>query len=422
MVSNEEVSSCEHFDYVEVPLWSPLAGGRAFPCHHKEINVLSTHILFSDARGNMFSRVWDIALKELIQLRRDRRILPMVIISPVLQLFIYGYAISTTVSNISTAIYDSDHSPASRALIQSIGSSGYFDINRFLSSPKDLNATIDSGNDTIAVVIPRDFQKKLSRRITAPIQVVVDGSDPNTATTGLGYLASIFQRYSQKIVVQRLGPVQPAGVNAHIRVWYNPTLESRNYMVPGIIALIMLQITMNLTAMSIVKERERGTIEQLIVTPIRRYELVLGKVLPYAAIGYLDVFLVLLVGTQAFGVPVLGSIPLLLLLTGVFLLTALGIGLFISTVSKNQQQATMAIAFIMLPNFLLSGFFYPTANMPQFIQVLTYLIPLRYYLVIVRSIFLKGTGMSALWPQVLPMFILGLVILTGAVLGFRKKL
>lgn len=370
----------------------------------------------------MFSRVIDIAWKELLQLKRDRRVLPMVIVAPVLQLFIYGYAISTTVSNINTAIYDMDHSPASRSIVRSIGSSGYFNINHYVSSPESLDSVIDSGKATVAVVFPVDFGKKISRRVTAPIQVVVDGSDPNTATTAMGYLQAIFRADAQNILIQRFARIPPAGVNAKIRVWYNPTLESRNYMVPGIIALIMLQITMNLTAISIVKERERGTIEQLLVTPIKRWELVTGKVIPYAVIGYIDVFLVLLVGTQVFSVPVLGSIPLLLLLTGVFLLTALGIGLFISSVSRNQQQATMAISFIMLPNFLLSGFFYPTANMPPFIQAMTYLIPLRYYLVIVRSIFLKGAGISTLWPQVLPMAGLGMLILLGAVLSFKKKL
>jgi ABC-2 type transport system permease protein len=363
-----------------------------------------------------------MARKELIQLRRDRRMLPMIILSPVLQLFIYGYAISTTVSNISTAVYDMDHSPASRAIIRSVGSSGYFDLNYYVSSPRALNDVIDKGQATIALVIPVDFGKQLSRSTPGRIQLVVDGSDPNTATTALGYLQAIFRTYAQAILIQRSEHPPQGGVDARLRVWYNPTLESRNYMVPGIIAIIMLQIAMNLTATSLVRERERGTIEQLIVTPIKRWELVAGKVIPYAAIGYLDVFLVMLAGTQIFKVPVLGSIPLLLLLTGVFLLTALGIGLFVSSVSKNQQQATMAISFIMLPNFLLSGFFYPTANMPPFIQVLTYFIPLRYYLVIVRSIFLKGAGIAILWPEVLAMGVLGMLIFTGAVFTFKKKL
>lgn len=370
----------------------------------------------------MLSRILDIARKELLQLRRDRRMLPMVIVSPVLQLIIYGYAISTTVSNITMAVYDLDHSRASRELVRSFSASGYFQVRYYPSSPRELDALVDEGAAAAAVVIPPEFAKRITRQETVPVQIIVDGSDPNSASTGLGYLQAIFRRYSDRILVQRFGKLPAAGVNANVRVWYNPTLESRNYMVPGIIALIMLQITMNLTAISIVKERERGTIEQLIVTPIRRYELIIGKVLPYAAIGYIDVFLVLLVGTQVFGVPVRGSILLLLLLTGVFLLTALGIGLFTSTISRNQQQATMAISFIMLPNFLLSGFFYPIANMPPFIQVLTYLIPLRYYLVIVRSIFLKGTGISLLWDQVLPMALLGAVILTLSALGFRKKL
>jgi len=370
----------------------------------------------------MLSRIFDIARKEVLQLRRDRRMLPMVIIAPVLQLTIYGYAISTTVSHITAAVYDADRSPASRELVRMIRASKYFNVNYYPSDLRRLDHLIDEGSATVAVVIPPDFSENLRRETTVPVQAIVDGSDPNTATIALGYLQAIFRRYSQGIVIQRLGGLPEAGVNAEIRTWYNPTLESRNYMIPGIIAIIMLQVTMNLTAISIVRERERGTIEQLIVTPIRRYELIIGKVLPYAAVGYLDVFLVLLVGTQVFGVPVRGSVLLLLALSGVFLLAALGTGLFISSVSRNQQQATMAIAFIMLPSFLLSGFFYPIANMPEFIQPITYLIPLRYYLVIVRSIFLKGTGIGLLWDQVLPMFALGVVILVGSVLAFRKKL
>jgi len=370
----------------------------------------------------MLSRILDIAWKELLQLRRDRRMLPMVIIAPVLQLLIYGYAISTTVSNIDAAIYDADRSPASRDLIRAIDASGYFRIHHYPSSLRQVDRLVDRGQATAVVVIPPDFSEKLRRGTTVPVQVILDGSDANAAGTALGYLQAIFRRYSQRIIIQRLGRLPEMGVTADIRVWYNPTLESRNYMIPGIIAIIMLQMTMNLTAVSIVRERERGTIEQLIVTPIRRYELIAGKVLPYAGIGYLDVFLVLLAGTQIFRVPVLGSVPLLLLLSGLFMLNALGIGLFISAVSRNQQQATMAISFIMLPSFLLSGFFYPIANMPEFIQPITYLIPLRYYLAIVRSIFLKGTGIALLWDQVLPMALLGALILTGSVLAFRKKL
>ena len=370
----------------------------------------------------MLSRILDIAHKEVLQLRRDRRMLPMVMIAPVLQLIIYGYAISTTISNIRTAVYDADHTPASRDIAGRIASSGYFTINYYPSSLKQLDALVDKGDAIVALVIPPDFSKNLSRRVPAPVQVIVDGSDPNTATTALGYLQAIFRQYSRSILEERFGRLPDAGVDPRIRVWYNPTLESRNYMVPGIIALIMLQITMNLTTFSIVRERERGTIEQLIVTPIRRYELIIGKVLPYAAIGYIDVFLVMLVGTQVFRVPVVGNLFLLLLLSGLFLMAALGIGLFISSVSRNQQQATMAISFVMLPNFLLSGFFYPIANMPQWVQCITYLVPLRYYLVIVRGIFLKGAGIGLMWDQVLPLAALGITILTLSAFSFHKKL
>lgn len=370
----------------------------------------------------MWNRILDVSRKELLQLRRDRRMLPLIIISPVLQLIIYGYAISTTVSHITAAVYDADRTPASRSLVLAMQASGYFNVNHYVSDIHDLDRLIDRGSATVALVIPPDFSRKLSRETPAPVQLILDGSDPNTATTALGYLQAIFRRYSRDVLTKRFGKLPEVGVTPEIRVWYNPTLESRNYMIPGIIAIVMLQITMNLTALSIVRERERGTIEQLIVTPIRRHELIIGKILPYVAIGYLDVFIVLLVGTVVFGIPVQGSVLLLLLLTGIFLLNTLGMGLFISAIAKNQQQASVTIPFIMMPNFLLSGFFFPIENMPRLIQIVTYAIPLRYYLAIVRAIFLKGTGITLLWNEVVPMAILGTVVFAGSILAFRKKL
>jgi ABC-2 type transport system permease protein len=370
----------------------------------------------------VWARIFNIARKELLQFRRDRRLLPMAIFAPMFQLVIYGYAISTTIANIDTAVYDLDRTQESRELIRTITSSNYFRLRYMVTDFRSIDDLIDRGDVTVAVIIPTDFAKNLSRGTATQVQVIVDGSDPSTATTALGYMQAIFRRYSENIIIKRLGRMPPTGVDARIRVWYNPTLESKNYMVPGIIAFVLMQITMTLTAFSIVREKERGTIEQLIVTPIRKHELILGKVLPYVAIGYLDIFLILLVGTKVFGVPVTGSVVLLLLLSGLFLLSTLGIGLFISTVSRNQQQAMMAISFIMMPSFLLSGFFFPIANMPAVIQLITYLIPLRYYLVIVRGVFLKGTGISLLWEQIIPLTIVGIIILSLSVVRFRKKL
>jgi len=370
----------------------------------------------------VWSRIFNIARKEFLQFRRDRRLLPMVIFAPVFQLVIYGYAISTTIANIDTSVYDLDRTQESRELISTITASRYFRFKYLVANFRSLDELINRGSVTAAVVIPTGFAKDLSRGTAAQVQVIVDGSDPNTATTALGYMQAIFRSYSENIIIKRFGRPPPSGVDARIRVWYNPTLESKNYMVPGIIAFVLMQITMILTAFSIVREKELGTIEQLIVTPIRKHELILGKVLPYVAIGYLDIFLILLVGTRAFRVPVTGSIVLLLLLSGLFLLSALGIGLFISTVSRNQQQAMMAISFIMMPSFLLSGFFFPIANMPPVIQALTYTIPLRYYLDIVRGIFLKGTGVTLLWNQIAPLTALGIIILVLSVVWFRKKL
>lgn len=372
--------------------------------------------------NGMWSRVLNVAWKELIQLRRDRRMVPLILMAPVLQLVVYGYAISTTVSHITTAVYDADRSPASRALVISLEASGYFDVNYYVKDIHQIDTLVDRGSATMALIIPPDFSKKLARQQPATVQAVVDGTDPNTATTALGYLQAIVRGYSHNVLVERFGKLPSGGVDPRVRVWYNPTLESRNFMVPGIIAIVMLQITMNLTALAVVREREQGTIEQLIVTPTRSWELLVGKAIPYVVISLLDILLVLAVGTQVFGVPVQGSVLLLLALTLLFLLTALGLGLLISTVSRNQQQASMAIPFVIFPNILLSGFFFPIENMPRFVQVVTYFIPMRYYLTIVRSIFLKGTGMSLLWPQVVPMALLGVAIFSGSVMAFRKKL
>lgn len=375
-----------------------------------------------------FGRVIEVMRKELIQTRRDRRVLPLVILMPIIQLFLYGYAVSTSIKHLRVAVLDQSYSEASRRLVQVIGSSEYFDITRYTSSYDQVRLALDRGDVNLAVVIPPDFDRLLrNRQRVAQVQVLLDGSDPNTATVAQGYMLRIIQSEANRYLIQRLqdigiSTVQQPGVDARVRIWYNPSLESRWFMIPGVIALVLVVMTMNLTATAIVRERERGTIEQLIVTPIRPTELILGKTLPFVLIGYVQVTTVLTVGTLWFGVPLRGSLLLLLGLAGLFLLTTLGLGLLVSAVSKTQQQASMTVSFFMTPNFLLSGFFFPIANMPYAIQLLTYLVPLRYFLVIVRAIFLKGVGLGVLWPQVVPLAALAVIILALSVSQFHKKL
>jgi len=375
----------------------------------------------------MIQRVLDMVRKEFLQLRRDRRLLPIVIAFPIIQLFIYGYAVSTDITHLQVAVYDQSNTAESRELIRSIDASEYLDTVLYPRSYPRLRLAIDRGEATVGVVIPPNYARRITGGKTAAVQVIVDGSDPNTDTIPLGYLTRITTNLATRILIERierrcLPNTLRLVVHPRIRIWYNPTLESRNFMIPGVIALVLVTVTINLTSLAIVRERERGTIEQLIVTPIRSTELILGKMLPYVLLGYVQVGTVLAVGVYWFHVPVRGSLLLLLVLSGLFLMTSLGLGLLISTVSRTQQQSSMAASFIIMPNFLLSGFFFPIANMPYAIQLLTYAIPLRYFLVIVRAIFLKGVGIELLWDQVIPLAVLGLIIMAISVARFRKKL
>ena len=371
--------------------------------------------------------IYHIIIKEFLQIRRDKRMLGMSFLAPILQLILLGYAATTDIRSIPMVVVDYDKSSSSREFIAQFTNSGYFIVEQYLQSTNDIDREIEHGHAWVALVIPPAFSEKLLAREIVPIQLIADGSDANSANIGLGYASQIVERYSRSIATELLRQIPqgrvPARVNPEIRVWYNPDLKSRNFMVPGVVAFVIMIVTMTLTSIGIVKEKEIGTLEQLLVTPIKPYQLILGKLLPFVIIGAIDVTLVLAVARFWFEVPMHGSILLLYALSGLFVLTTLGLGLFVSTISKTQQQAMMtAQFFIFMPFIFLSGFTFPIENMPIAIQYVTYLIPLRYFIVIIRGIFLKGVGMAELWPQALALVIFGGAILTLSVLRFRKRL
>jgi ABC-2 type transport system permease protein len=372
-------------------------------------------------------RIRRIIIKEFLQLRRDRRVLGIVLAAPVFQLFVFAYAVTTDVRHIATAIYDEDRTAVSRDFISRFAASGYFEIGAYLDRPQQADRLLDTGRAQIVIHLPRGFAEDLARGRTAPVQVLLDGSDSMTAGIIAGYVGGVVRAYSGDVLVQRLDRLRGRltrvpSLDPRVRVWYNPELKSVNYMVPGVLCLILLLVTMILTSMAIVKEREIGTLEMLVVTPIRPRELMIGKTVPFVLIGFVDMLLVLAVSVFWFRVAVEGSVLLLFACAALFILTSLGVGLFISTVSRTQQQAMMTGFFFMFPSIILSGFMFPIANMPPAIQWLTYGIPLRYFLEIVRGVFLKGNGVALLWPQMLALTVLGLVILSLSALRFRKRL
>lgn len=370
--------------------------------------------------------VRELLIKEFLQIRRDKRMLPLILLAPVIQVVLLGYAATVDVKNIRLAVYDGDRSPASRAYIERYTATGYFTVVEHVDDPRDLDAALDGGRATLAVHIPRHFARDVASGRPVRVQLLADGSDANTANISLNYAAQITAGYAESIFAERLarvGGITVPRVSAETRVWYNPELRSANYMVPGVVALILMIITTTFSAAAIVREKEAGTIEQILVTPIKPLQFILGKLLPFTIIGIVEVGLVLGVAVLWFDIPLRGSIALLFGLCGLFILTTLGLGLFVSTISRTQQQAMMtAQFFIFFPFLFLSGFTFPIENMPPVIQMLTYGIPLRYFIQIVRGLFLKGVGLEVLWPQALALFIFGVVILGLSVMGFRKRL
>jgi ABC-2 type transport system permease protein len=370
--------------------------------------------------------ILEIVRKEFYQIRQDRRMLAVSIVAPLLQVILLGYAATTDVRNVMMVVCDGDRSAASREFIRKFSNSGYF-VDAFrVDSPPDMDRVIEEGDAAVGLVIPPNFSARLLARETASVQMIVDGADANTGSILLGYASQIVAQYSQSIILDATSPgasYRPARILPEPRVWYNPELLSKNYMVPGVVALVLMIITMTLTSLGIVREKEIGTLEQLMVTPIRPFELIFGKLIPFVIIGALDVTLVLSIARFWFDVPLRGSVLLLYGLSGLFVLTTLGLGIFVSTISRSQQQAMLiAQFFIFMPFMFLSGFAFPISNMPEVIQYFTYLIPLRYFLEIVRGVFLKGVGMSELWPQAVALLAFGVLILTLSILRFQRKL
>jgi ABC-2 type transport system permease protein len=361
--------------------------------------------------------------KELIELKSDRRLAGIVVVAPLLQLLMLGYAATTDINNVPVVIADGDRSTASRALIARVEASPSFSVLSVVSGPDAVDPFLERGTAWMALTIPPGFAHALAARDPQALQIIADGSDANRATVSLGYAANLIAQFgAEQALANAPAAASPTGIEPRIRVWFNPRLESRDFMVPGVIALLLLVITTNLSSMGIVREKELGTLEQLNVTPLRRWELIGGKLLPYALVGMVDVVLVIAVALLWFEIPMRGSLPLLVALTGIYLMSTLGLGLFVSTISSTQQQAMMTTMFFFLtPMIYLSGFIFPIENMPAVIQPLTYLIPLRYFLVIVRSIFLKGVGLETLWPEALALTVWGLAMLGLAIVRSTKR-
>ena len=375
----------------------------------------------------MFERIRRVVVKEFIQLFRDRRMKAIVFVIPIMQLIVFGYAVTTDVNDIRTAIYDLDRTAESRELFRRLEASGYFSIRYSVQSPAEIQELLDRGKITAAIQVNRGFSADIKRKQQTGIQILVDGTDSNTATVAMDYANRIILKYARDLGTSALlisplpAPVR-GGIELNALAWYNPELKSKNYNVPGVIAFVIMLTCLLLTSMAVVREREIGTMEQLMVTPIRPLELILGKTIPFALIGFFDMLLVTAVAFLKFDIPMKGSFALLIAATAVYLLSVLGMGLFISTIAKTQQQALMATFLFYVPAVLLSGFMFPVDNMPEVIQYGTYLNPLRYFLVIIRGLFLKGNGIAVLWPQMAALLVLGLVVMTISSLRFSKRL
>jgi drug efflux transport system permease protein len=376
----------------------------------------------------MFARIYQLVIKEFIQVWRDPRMRFSLLVPPIIQMIIFGYAANFDVHNIPTAILDQDHSQESRELISRFVSSGYFQVMAVLDNRAQITDLIDRGRVTLAIRILPRFAEQMRKRNDAAVQVILDGTDSNTSLIALGYINQIAQRYQQDYQRDYLSRLAPFGLRKAPRVvleerpWFNNNLEDRLFFVPATIGSVLMIMVMTLTAFAIVREREIGTLEQIMVTPIRPFEFILGKTIPYMLIALFELVTISLVGVWWFEVPMRGSIALLIAGSLLFLPGVLGVGLLISTISRTQQQAMVVSFFFIQPAITLSGFGFPISSMPQALQWLTYLDPLRYYLVVLRATFLKGIGMDLLWPQFVGMAAFSIVTLAAAAARFRKTL
>ena len=375
--------------------------------------------------------LWRVIVKELLQLRQDKRIIPIVVMGPMAQLILFGYAANLDVATVPLLLVDQDRSAASRELVDNFVSSTYFELVGTEDAVRDVEPWLVAGRADLALVIGAGYGKAVAGGSSPQVQVIVDGSNSTAASLGLSYATGILQAESAALFATQLqvsaqaqsAPPTLGLIEIVPRVWYNPDLKSRWFYVPAVLAMILMIITMVLASMGIVREKEIGTLEQVMVTPIRPWQLIVGKLSPFALLGLIITFLVTGIAVGWFGVPLRGSLVLLILMTMLLLLNTLGLGLLVSTIANNQQQAMMGSAFaIMLPQIYLSGLIFPIDNMPEAIQYITYAIPLRYYATILRGIFLKGVGIEVLWPEALALACFGIGFLTLASLRFQKRL
>jgi drug efflux transport system permease protein len=374
----------------------------------------------------MIRRLHYLIWKEFVQVLRDKKLRLFIFLPPIIQLIAYGYAINFDIKHVPTAIFDQSHSAESRHLISRFTSSEYFAIKDFIHTEEELRRLIDENQVTMVLRIPHDFARLIKSDQAASVQVVVDATDSNAALIVGRYASTVISDFSLAILAERLARLGSVEVKSPVtieqRAWYNTNLSSRYSFVPGVIAMVVMLVSLMLTALAVVREKEIGTIEQILVSPIRPVEFMLGKTIPFIVISLLDMTVIILVGVFWFEVPLRGSLLVLFLGAITFLFNSVGLGLFISTVSSTQQQAMMAGTFFFTPAILLSGLIFPIPNMPPFFQYLTYLDPLRYFVVVVQGIFLRGDGLAVLWPQMVGMAILGVTLLSLSVLRFQKRL
>jgi len=362
----------------------------------------------------MIERILQVVKKEIIQIRRDKKVLRIIILAPIIQLFVFGYVATTDVQDIPLAVFDQCRTASSRELVEKFTQSGYFSLRENITRYHSIDDLLDNGKVDAVLVIPANYASDLKRGKTASVQLLLNGVNSNTASIAANYANNIVLNISEKIILGRLSisgkSSQP--VEIRDRVWFNPELKSTSFFVPGIIGFLLLLMLVPVTAMSIVREKEMGTIEQLEITPLSSMELIVGKVIPFIMIGYIDITLVTFIGTTWFSIPIHGSILLLYLFGGIFIIAGLSLGIFISSISDNMSQAYMGSIFFLMPNILLSGFIFPIDSMPAIFAYITHVIPMRYFLVIIRGIFLKGVGLMELWPQAAALLVFTVVMIT----------
>ena len=368
-------------------------------------------------------RIRELVRKEFIQLFRDKKNRPLLFVAPFIMLLVFGYVVSTDVKDIRVAVFDQSHSKESRMLLEKLNANKTFRITRYTVHHGELEEALLNQEVDIAIRIGPDFSRLIRKGDSAPVQILADGTMSNMSAVRISYTSRAISLFNNDMIEELYAKdVSYGKINARIRTWFNPNLESQHFYVPGMVAVLVMILSLILTSMAVIREKESGTIEQLIVTPLKPIELILGKTIPYIIIAQAQMVAVTIFAILWFDVPFRGNAVLIFIGTGLFLLSTLGIGLFISTISTTQQQAMMTCFFFILPFFMFSGFIFPISNMPLVIQWLSYLNPLMYFLIIIRGIFLKGIGLSVLWPQFLSLTILGLVVFTGAVTRFKKRL